>query len=220
MSENAWTLYYLDVIGLCRLAYKSSGTELGNYEFGSRRWRIAHIKEEGSFRAITAYGRDSMGQERKVVSFSGSDDRGDWTGANLQNPMLGAENTRQYQLALEYGKAQRPDYFTGHSLGGGLALYCCVLTNTKTATINPSPLFNDVFGIRFNKYNSTAQAVNYCVDFELLAAGRNTASVGAFGLAIGATPGRRVRVGSNGGSPLAKHLLSNLHGFIEPRKVN
>lgn len=220
MSQNAWTLSYVDVMGLCRLAYKSSGRELAAYEFGGRNWRIIDIKEQGSFRAITAQGRDLQNNQKTIVSFAGSDDGGDWTGANLQNPLFGAENTGQYQLALQYGRAQRPDYFTGHSLGGGLALYSCVLTNTRTATINPSPLFNDIFGIQFNRYNSTAQAINYCVDFEILAAGRNTASVGAFGVAVGATPGRRVRVASSGGSPVAKHLLNNLQGFIEPRKVN
>jgi hypothetical protein len=143
-------------------------------------------------------------------------------GGNLGNPVVGAENTGQYRSALEYGRRQNPDYLTGHSLGGGLALYCCVLMNIRTATINTSPLFNDVFGRQFNRDNSIAQAINYCVAFEVLAAGRNTAGVGAFGVAVGAMPGRRVAVTSIAPvyRPVSRHLLSNLAGFIEPRAVN
>lgn len=220
MPQNAWTLSYLDVIGLCRLAYKNYGKELTTYEFGGRNWRIANIHTVGSFRAITAYGRDSQNQEKKVVSFSGSDDMGDWgMGGNLGNPLKGAENTGQYQAAIQYARSQNPDYFTGHSLGGGLALYCCVLMSTRAATINTSPIFNDVFGRQFNRDNSTAQAINYCVDFELLAAGRNTAAIGLFGFAVGATPGRKVSVASTARDPYNKHLLGNLVGFIEPTVV-
>lgn len=215
MPQNAWTLSYQDVMGLCRLAYKNYGREETIYGFANRFWRIDDIHTVGSFRAITAYGRDSQNNEKKVVSFAGSDDLGDWTGANFTNPMRGAENTGQYITALQYGRSKNPDYFTGHSLGGGLALYCCVMMNIKTATINPSPLFNDVFGTRFDRYNDTAQAINYCVNFELLAAGRNT----AHGI-IGATPGRRVTVGSTAHNPYTKHLLGNLQGFVEPRRVD
>lgn len=223
MPQNAWTLSYLDVIGLCRLAYKASGTQLTTYEFGGRRWRIAEIYEIGSFRAITLFGRDQQNQEKKIVSFAGSDDRGDWgMGANLGNPVVGAENTAQYRHALEYGRRQNPDYFTGHSLGGGLALYCCVLMGIKTATINTSPLFNDIFGRQFDRDNATAQAINYCVAYELLAAGRNIAGVGAVRGTIGATPGRRVTVSSTMPRyrPISRHLLANLAGFIEPQAVS
>lgn len=223
MPENAWTLSYQDVMGLSRLAYKSSGKEIATYRFAGRTWRIDDINEVGSFRAITLFGKDLQNNEKKVVSFAGSDDGGDWgMGGNLGNPVAGAENTSQYIAALQYGRTQKPDYFTGHSLGGGLALYCCVLLNTKTATINTSPLFNDIFGTQFNRSNSTAQAINYCVNFEILAAGRNTAGVGAFGAAVGATPGRRITVNSNSSAfrPVSRHLLSNLQGFVEPQKVN
>lgn len=220
MPQNAWTLSYLDVIGLCRIAYKNYGRDKTTYDVGGRRWRIADVHSVGSFRAITAYGRDLQNNEKKIVSFAGSDDAGDWgMGGNLGNPVKGAENTQQYVTALQYGRSQNPDYFTGHSLGGGLALYCCVLMNINTATINTSPIFNDVFGRQFNRDNSTAPAINYCVDFELLAAGRNTAAIGAFGFAVGATPGRRVTVGSSSRDPLNRHLLGNLTGFVEPRVV-
>lgn len=220
MAQNAWTLSYQDVMGLSRLSYKDSGKKLTTYSFGTRSWTIIDINENGPFRAITLTGRDMQNQTKKIVSFSGTDEGADWgMSGNLGNGLKGAENTGQYRLALQYGRQQQPDYFTGHSLGGGLALYCCVLMNTKTATINPSPIFNDVFGRQFNRDNDTAQAINYCVDWEILAAGRNTAAVGAFGVAIGATPGKRVSVGSTAIRPLNRHSLVNLRGFIEPAET-
>lgn len=223
MPQNAWTLTYQDVMGLCRLAYGTSHSAAGvTYSLGgNRRWKVSTIYTNGPFRAILAEGRDFRNAPTRVLSFAGSDiEAGDWNHrGNLGNALMGAENTEQYKVGLGVARRVRPDYYTGHSLGGGIALYSCVNTGIRAATINPSPLFNDVFGEQYNKYNDTPLAINYCVDFEMLAAGRNTADVGAFGFAIGATPGARVSVGSSAGDPYNKHLLANLTGFTEPTRV-
>lgn len=220
MPQNAWTLSYIDVMGLCRLAYKERGKK-GRYAFGTREWTVTDVFEEGPFRAVLAVGTDLANNTKRVLSFSGSDiEWGDWNmRGNLGNAMVGAENTQQYKSGIKYARQVNPDYYTGHSLGGGIALYCCCLTSIRAATINPSPLFNDVFGTQFNRYNNTPWALNYCVDGEMLAAGRNTASIGAFGFSVGATPGTRVAVSSVSRDPYNKHLLANLTGFIEPRLI-
>ncbi|MGI8786402.1 MAG: hypothetical protein ACR2HG_01390 [Pyrinomonadaceae bacterium] len=222
MPQNAWTLSYQDVMGLCRLAYVNRSDAGGIYMLAGREWRVSTIYNAGPFRAILAEGKDLQNNNTRVLSFSGSDiEWGDWNHrGNFGNAMMGADNTEQYQVGLNLARQVRPTYYTGHSLGGGIALYSCVNTSIRAATINPSPLFNDVFGTQYNKYNNTPWAINYCVNYEMLAAGRNTAAVGAFGFAAGATPGTRVTVGSLSKDPYNRHLLANLEGFSEPVKKN
>lgn len=220
MPQNAWTLSYTDVMGLCRLAYVNRSEPGATYLVAGREWTVTTVYNHGPFRAILAQGKDLQNNIKRILSFSGSDmEWGDWNlRGNSGNALKGAQNTEQYQVGLTLAREVKPDYYTGHSLGGGIALYCCVLTDIRAATINPSPLFNDVFGIQFNKYNNTPWAINYCVNYEMLAAGRNTAAIGAFGVAVGATPGTRVTVDSKSRDPYNRHLLANLVGFTEPMK--
>ena len=223
MPQNAWKLTYTDVMGLCRLAYQGRSEAGRTYLLANREWTVTRVHVQGPFRAVSVEGRDVNNNNKRILSFSGSDiEWGDWNlRGNLGAALKGSQNTEQYTNGLrllrrQIARGRRPDYLTGHSLGGGIALYCCMMANIRTATINPSPLFNDVFGIQFNRVQNSP-AINYCVPYELLAAGRNTADIGLFGVSVGSTPGRRVSVSSTGGSPLAKHYLDNLVGFSEPR---
>ncbi len=220
MPQNAFYLSYNDVMGLCRLAYRDCGKQLTTYSCLGRKWTVTTIWNHNGFRAITVIGKDLIGNAVKIVSFSGTDELRDWNHrGNMGVALLSSEGTEQYQVGLQVAQQEKPNYFTGHSLGGGIALYCCCKMSIRTATINPSPLFNNIFGTQFNAYTNTSWAVNYCVDYEGLAGGRNIADAGIFGVSIGATPGTRIPVESFGQDPLNRHLLPNLAGFTEPSLI-
>jgi hypothetical protein len=198
---DAWGLKYHEVVGLCWLAYKGQG-DVGNWSFpnvGSS-WRVTRVIERGPFRAIVAQG------SKTVLSFSGTDEGGDWLD-NVAQGLTGMSS--QYLFALQVAAANAADVVVGHSLGGGLASYVGVYGGRQTATINPAALnINIASGIAMIR--NSGLVINYVATGEALdildIAAPNMTRVG-----------RIFRVSSGGGwSPVARHLLPNLSGFVAP----
>lgn len=213
MPENAWNLTYQNVIGLCRLAYAdcSPHGEGKYWRIGRNVWYLQKIYAYDSFRAIVVTGKDSMNNNIKIVAYAGSDDRGDWgLSGNAGDFFFGAKNTLQYNQGLEIAKREKPNYLVGHSLGGGIALYSSLLTSIRAATINPAPVI-DHGPVKLNQWDSYPWAINYCVNYEILAGGRALFSSSE-------SPGKRVSVTSCADplSPIAKHLLNYLEGYVDP----
>lgn len=214
MTKNAWFLTYTDVMGLCRLAYsdKSKGKDNTTFRIGLNQWKILRPYEKEGFHAILATGKGTNNNPVRVLAFAGSDlEANDWgTDGNAGTGLKGSENTMQYQHGYNLASSIKPDYLLGHSLGGGIANYCSLKLHIRAATINPAPV------IAYYKLNEdisetyeSAWSINYCVDYEGLAPIRNVYS---------GIPGERVTVLSTTGplSPVAKHKLPYLYGFIDP----
>lgn len=241
MYEAAWTLSYRDVQCLCRLAYvgNENNEKVSCYRSAQgHAWQVLQVKPDTKtgFRAILASGKDTTGKKVRVLAFAGSSDPmvsfTDWgLKGNAGNFIKGAGRTAQYKQALAFAQAHSADYYVGHSLGGGLALYCCVNQGVKTATINPSPIFDEYFGTDYGTKRDTHLAINYCTSRDMLRRGRDVAKNGIrvpvqtvvgtvkvpVTTALGATPGREVEVGSIGESEVDQHVMDFLVGFTEPR---
>lgn len=208
-TEGAWGLKYEDVVGLCWLAYKGNNPVKGaNYSFpnAGTNWTILDIYKQGGFHAILAQGGEG---NKRVLSFSGTDDLSDWID-NASQQLSGI--SAQYIRAGALGGSVPCDVIVGHSLGGGLASYAHLVCGRPVATINAAPLsWNNILAGRIVNRNFRAFPItNYVVRWEML---------DMFDLISGITSnkiGRIVNVGSNGGNPLARHLLPNLTGFVAP----
>jgi len=209
MAESAWGLKYEDVVGLCWLAYKGNNPVNGasyNFPNAGTTWTISGIHKHGGFHAIVAQGGEN---NKRVLAFSGTDDLSDWIdNATQQVSGLSA----QYMRAGALAGSVACDVIVGHSLGGGLASYGHLTSGKPAATINAAPLsWNNILAGRIVNGNfGRFPVTNYVVRWEMLH---------MFDRATGATSnkiGKIVFVGSNGGSPLARHLLPNLTGFVAP----
>ncbi len=201
---DAWGLTYEEVVGLTWLAYKGQGTPgTWNFPNAGSTWDLVNVFEQGSFRAVLIKGK------KTVLSFSGTDDLADW-GDNIGQGLTGV--SVQYIRALRTARATASDVVVGHSLGGGLASYVAIYGGRQAATVNPAPLnINPISGIGMLKNNDLV--INYVAPGEALdildAAMINMRRVGKI-----------YNVNSNGGwSPVARHLLQNLTGFVAPVKV-
>lgn len=202
---DAWGLTYEEVMSLTWLAYKGQGTS-GTWTFpnAGSTWTIggSDVHEVGSFRAVLVSGR------KRVLSLSGTDDLGDWVD-NVGQGVTGVSG--QYIRALRLAGATAPDVVVGHSLGGGMASYCAIYGGRNAATINPAPLnVNIVSGVQMIRNGN--RVVNYVVPREVLdlldSAARSMRKVG-----------RIVPVATTGGfSPLSRHSIANLVGFVAPVK--
>ncbi|MEL7499814.1 MAG: hypothetical protein AAFN77_19580 [Planctomycetota bacterium] len=239
MYPAAWSLTYRDVQTLCRLAYKGNVNNIKVSCYVSvenHRWQVLKVEADDrtGFRAILATGLDTGGNRVRVLSFAGSSDPmvsfTDWgVKGNAGNFLKGASRTAQYKQALSFAQGNPADYFVGHSLGGGLALYCCINQNVRTATINPSPIFDEYFGTDYGDKRDTDIAINYCTPRDMLRHGRGLAKNGAnvnmpitgaklrLTTSLGATPGQEVQVGSVGKSEVDQHVMDFLVGFAEPK---
>ncbi len=193
---------YIDLIGLCQLAYESSGRSKGEYRIAGRPgWHIAEIYSSWSFRAILV----KSPSRQRILSFAGSDDSGDW----LDNIMYGLTGmSRQHYIAVKLASRLRPSIVVGHSLGGGLASFVASYNRLPAFTINPAPLHIKTGLTREILENVT----NYVVPGEAL-------DILDFIAIKHRRVGRIVHVGSRGGNPIGKHLLKNLVGFSEPKRV-
>lgn len=81
------------------------------------------------------------GDGNHVLAFAGSNERQDWTGANLRQG-LGWE-AEQYDEAVQLAQLAAGEYgddlvITGHSLGGGLAATASLVTGNAAVTFNAS----------------------------------------------------------------------------------
>lgn len=213
MPENAWNLTYTNVMGLCALAYKdySPNGSGKTYRVGHSNWQITSIDNLGGFRSVTVVGKDINNNFVKIVVFSGSDDLKDWgLKGNAGDALLGAKNTKQYNHGVWVAENEKPNYVLGHSLGGGIALYSSLKLSIRAVTINPAPVID--YGIfKINSWDDYPWAINYCVNYEMLAAGRGIFSSKE-------SPGKRISVETSADplSPVARHKLPYLAGFIAP----
>lgn len=201
-APDAWGLQYEEVMSLCWLAYKGQGTA-GKWTFSNgTSWNLTTIFESGSFRAVLVEG------PKRVLSFSGTDDLGDWID-NVGQGVTGLSG--QYLRAVQTARSTAPEIIVGHSLGGGLASYCALYNGNLAATINPAPLnINLISGIAMLR--NGGNIINYVAPGEVLAildaAMINMRKVG-----------KTHNVGTNGGwNPVARHGIDNLVGFTAPTK--
>ncbi len=211
-TEGAWGLRYEDVVGLCRLSYKALNPQKNvAYRFPSigTTWTVLDVYRHGNFHAILAQGGEA---NKRVLAFSGTDELSDWIdNATQQVSGLSA----QYIRAGSIAGSVPCDVIVGHSLGGGLASYAHLVCGRPAATINAAPLsWNNILAGRIVNGNfGRFPVTNYVVRWEVLH---------MFDRATGASSnkiGKIVFVGSNGGSPVARHLLPNLTGFREPERA-
>lgn len=205
MAPGAWGLRYEEVQSLTWLAYKGQGTP-GTWNFPNTgtTWQLTRVFERGSFRAVLCTG------SKTVLSFSGTDDAGDWVD-NIGQGVTGISG--QYLHALRVARSTAPEVVVGHSLGGGLASYCAVYGGYPAATINPAALNTNIVSAVAMLRNGSL-VINYVASGEVLDL-----------LDIAAPNMRRVgiihRVGSSGSwfNPIARHGIANLDGFQTPEKV-
>ncbi len=206
MVENAWGLKYAEVMGLTWLAYRGNGT-VGKYNFpnAGRNWLIKEVYEYGSFRAIRT---ELEGDGKKVLSFAGTDDGGDW-GDNVAQEILSFST--QYDTASLLTAENRPDVVVGHSLGGGLAAYSGVYQKIPAATINAAPLHLRSRVVSF--FSGNHSIINFVVPGEVLDL-YDAQSIQSNKV------GKIIYVSSNAGlNPVDRHSIGNLVGFAQPVKI-
>ena len=203
---NAWSLSYQEVMGLCWLAYSGNpeggGPKQGTWLIDGWQWTLDAPIIEGSFAAVMARGR------MNVLSFAGTDNAMDWAD-NISQGLLGVSS--QYVKAVRYAKALSPNLVVGHSLGGGLASYCSVYAGKHAATINAAPLNINPVSM-FGMIKNSKKVINYVVPGEVL----NILDIAMITMK---KIGKVHHVASSGGSPIDKHLIKNLVGFVEPVRV-
>ncbi|HEY0546297.1 MAG TPA: hypothetical protein VGC91_13035 [Pyrinomonadaceae bacterium] len=204
---SAWGLAYSEVQGLARLAYKGHSTEaLYHFPNSDSDWRVLHIFEVKSFRAVLVQG------SKRVLSLSGTDDAGDWVD-NISQTVAGV--SWQYHHALKLAKATAPDVVVGHSLGGGMASYIAIYGGRCAATINPAALNVNLFSL-LSMFKNGDLVINYIAPGEILSLLPVFCPVLSM---MTHTVGRTICVGSNGGfDPIARHGLAELEGFEEPQR--
>jgi pimeloyl-ACP methyl ester carboxylesterase len=200
---NAWGLTFQEVAGLAWLAYKNNGST-GSWMIDGKAWNLRQVHEHGSFRAVLMVG------EMTVLSFSGTDDLGDWAD-NVGQGMVGLSS--QYLRAVGLAKSSAANIVVGHSLGGGLASYCAIYTGIQAATINPAPLNINPISLA-GMLKNQSQVINY------IAPGEALQILDALAPNMGVV-GQVYNIGSTGGwNPVKRHLIGNIRGFQQPTRVN
>ena len=144
--------------GACQLAYNANEGESYTFPDG-KIWKVIKVKTYlfgMGFRAIILIPEN--GGYKTILAFAGTDITSIadlWTDAyQLMNPYFLLPD--QYWLAVKFVLEAKGKYgglvLTGHSLGGGLAAYTSLRTNTPATTINPAPLSvdNATFGLLSN----------------------------------------------------------------------
>jgi hypothetical protein len=201
---DAWGLTFQEVMGLAWLAYKGNGTSTGAWTVDGQTWTLRHIHEDGSFRAVMIEG------EFSVLSFSGTDDRGDWAD-NISQGTIGLSS--QYLRALRLARSTSPDIVLGHSLGGGLASYCAIYGNRPAVTLNPAPL-------NLNPISIGGMLRNHNLVINYIAPGEILQIMDALAPNMGVV-GRIYNVSSLGGwNPIRRHQIGHLEGFQQPVRAN
>ena len=201
-TPDAWGLSFPEVMGLTWLAYKGNGM-VGRWNINGGTWNVRSVYEQGSFRAVLVEGRDN------VLSFSGTDDGGDWVD-NVGQGVAGASG--QYIHALRLALQTSANIVVGHSLGGGLAAYCGIYARKRAATINPAPLNINLASLVGMAANQNL-VINYVAPGEVLQLLNSVAPNMCL-------VGRRYSVPSSGGfNPIMRHSISNLDGFVAPTRM-
>ena len=118
-------------------------------------WEKMDYSKDGSF---AAYAYRNKETNEIVIAFRGTDDLGDWTGANQD--ILRGKWTPQMSLAMEFvNKVRNSDaasdthiYVTGHSLGGALAQLSSQMFGLDGMTLDPLAAEKLLHTPEFRKY--------------------------------------------------------------------
>jgi hypothetical protein len=202
-APSAWGLTYMQVVGLCWLAYAGQGT-VGRWKFSDgTMWTLDEVNEPGSFRAVVV----TSPRGKKILAISGTDDTFDWVD-NASQRLLSLSG--QYSYATATALYYQPDIVVGHSLGGGMASYVGIRLALETATVNPAPLSlpnaapGAVLGGKVVNYVAPGEGLDLLDRYD------------PFSTRIGTIH----YVASNGTNLVEKHLLKNLVGFQAPVRVS
>lgn len=201
-------LSFAESKGASHLAYDAKLGETYRFPDG-KTWEVVDLKEDPSsgFRAIALRPTDSS-DNRTIVAYAGSREGVDWR-QNFQQG-LGLP-TKQYNQAVDFANKWRAISgndlrLTGHSLGGGLASYASVRTNTPATGINAAPLALNRFSLNpFENRRDAGRITQYYVPGEAL-----TLVDQAFGPNV--RPGNAIRVEGRG-SILDPRSIGSNHGI-------
>ena len=165
------TLNFTETKSIAHLAYDGAAGESYRFADGAT-WHISktwHSHITG-FKAISI-----QGSGKSVLSFAGTDSLLD-VAVDIQQVLGGTPP--QYPQALGVTaeeKAANPSLILcGHSLGGGLAAYCSVITRLRAYTVNPAPLVGAA-NLR-TLFGNNDQIINYIAggsEFVSSSMGRN-----------------------------------------------
>ncbi len=153
-------LSFAEAKGMCDIAYDGSAGDSYRFHDGNT-WRISksYRSRISGFKAVLA-----RGDGKKVLAFAGTDSLMDVAVDIAQ--VLGGMPVQYRQAILLTQRVRSREgeslILAGHSLGGGLAAYCSVITRLTTYTINPAPLigaltFRGMFGNNSQITNFVAQ---------------------------------------------------------------
>lgn len=145
MSETyreAQGLKFSETKGACHLAYDAKDKQSYTFPDG-KKWKVAELIEHfgTGFRAIIL--QPETAGHKTILAFAGTDF------SSLTDILTDLSQAfgglpPQYWLAVSTARRAKGQYgnlvLTGHSLGGGLAMYASLTTKTPATTINPAPL--------------------------------------------------------------------------------
>jgi len=187
------TLTFAETKSTCEIAY--DGEENESYRFPDQStWTVTQTVSNwlSGFKAAVL-----TGNGKTVLSFAGTDSLVDVAADIAQ--VIGQMPAQYREALLLTGqvRSRASDLIlTGHSLGGGLAAYCSVITRLRAYTVNPAPLIGAATMSALIGDNS--QITNFVAqggEFVSSSPGRN--------------PGIDVEIPSSG-NLFSKHSLSNV----------
>ncbi len=188
------TLTKEETKGACHVAYEGLSGERYRFPDGTIWSVIGDMATR--FTGFKAALLQPEGRDLFVLAFAGSDSVLDFIHDGVQ--ALGGYSS-QYTQALILTKKYREEYgdlhLSGHSLGGGLAAYCSVITHLSASTVNPAPL---VGMLTIGALRGNPQIVNYVPSNGEIVSSSH-----------GRNPGRDVKVSASGNF-LTRHMLGNV----------
>lgn len=201
-------LSFAESKGASHLAYDAKLGETYRFPDG-KTWEVVDLQDDSrsGFRAIALQPTDPS-DNRTIVAYAGSREGVDWRHNFQQGFGL---PSKQYNQAVDFANKWRAISgnnlrLTGHSLGGGLASYASIKTNTPATGINAAPLALNRFSLNpFENRRDAARITQYYVPGEAL-----TLVDQAFGLNI--RPGNAIRVEGEGSIFDPRSIGSN-HGI-------
>lgn len=161
-------LKFSETKSTCQLAYEAFQGDI--YRFpDDRKWKvIARRTEVSGFKAIVV---KSETDPRVVISFAGTNPTSKedmLTNLEQESGLIPAQYVQAVSLASFYRDKYGSNLIlTGHSLGGGLAVYASMMTNVPANTMNPAPMSETNFK-RFACANYINQITNYVTGTEFI----------------------------------------------------
>ncbi|MEZ5399679.1 MAG: hypothetical protein R2729_08405 [Bryobacteraceae bacterium] len=176
----------------CYIAYDGRRGQVWNFPDGTVWEVVDHWSTMlTGFKAVAM--RQTGAGRTLVLAFAGTDSLRDVVSDAAQ--VLGFVPF-QYHQALRLARSLNPNHYTGHSLGGGMADYCAVLTGVEATTINPAPL------VAASTISAWLLPNRHIVNY--IAGGSEFVSS-----SIGVNPGQNVPVEANGNF-FTRHSLANV----------